>query len=128
MTAGRISAHFVTSGEWVVTSTARPPLLHDHPIAELDAESYSPPGEPALAARIVDAMVSQKLKARTDPHRGLDHGTCCSGPSARTAFGEGILILASGGDTHDQDEFRQRFARGGDASRDPPAWSVEYES
>ncbi len=151
-----VSAHWVTDGHWAVTSSARPPLLHDHPVTALYRETYAPPGEPALAARIVDALASARLMASVDPQRGLDHGAwlplratvpradvpiVMMSVNARASFAEhvragraleplrreGALVLASGGVTHNQDEFRRRFARRLDPAIDPPPWSVRFD-
>jgi 4,5-DOPA dioxygenase extradiol len=69
-----VSAHHLTDGAWAVTSSPHPPLLHDHPVAALHGERYSPPGDPALASELVGALNSSALPAQLDPQRGLDHG------------------------------------------------------
>jgi 4,5-DOPA dioxygenase extradiol len=152
-----VSAHHVSSGAWAVTSSARPPLVHDHPVADLYAERYAPPGDPALAHRIVDALLAAHLPARPDPRRGLDHGAWlplrAMVPSAdvpivmlslneRASFDqhvasgavlaplrrEGVLVLASGGVTHDQNAFRQGFSRRTDPAKGAPQESVDFDA
>lgn len=152
-----VSAHHVTSGEWAVTSSERPPLTHDHPVTDLYTERYSPPGDPALAASIVDALRDARLPARLDPRRGLDHGAwlplrammpgatvpvvmlsvnskasfeqhLAAGAALTPLRREGVFVLASGGATHNQDEFRKGFFRHADPSKDPPGWSVSFDT
>jgi 4,5-DOPA dioxygenase extradiol len=152
-----VSAHHVTSGEWAVTSSARPPLLHDHPMTELYAEQYPAEGDPVLAARIVEAMRNLGLSTRADPHRGLDHGAwlplramvsgadvpvvmvsvhagasfeehVAAGAALAPLRTEGVVVLASGGVTHNQGEFRRRFSLRMPPALDPPAWSVRYDA
>jgi 4,5-DOPA dioxygenase extradiol len=152
-----VSAHHLTSGDWAVTSSPRPPLLHDHPVTALHGERYAPPGDPELAARIVSALGALGLAARADPRRGLDHGAWLPlramvpraevpvvmlSLNARASFAEhvaagraleplrreGVLVLASGGVTHNQETFRRRFSRTSDPGLDPPDWSVRYDA
>jgi 4,5-DOPA dioxygenase extradiol len=151
-----VSAHHVTAGEWAVASSAGARLLHDHPVAESYAERYSAPDDPALASRIVAGLQCANLPARLDPQRGLDHGAWlplrAMAPkadipivmlslNARASFEQhlaagavleplrrdGVLVLASGGATHNQEEFRQRFLRGGDPAKGVPDWSVGFD-
>ncbi len=151
-----VSAHHVTSGSWEVTSTARPPLLHDHPMRELYGERYSAPGDPPLAARLVDQLLAAGLQARADSQRGLDHGAwlplramvpkadlpivmlslnasasfdehVAVGAALALLRAEGVLVLASGGVTHNQAEFRRRFFSGTDPAQNPPSWSVAFD-
>jgi 4,5-DOPA dioxygenase extradiol len=151
-----VSAHHVTSGEWAVTSSAQPRLLHDHPVSERYGERYPAPGDPALAARIVAELRASGLAARVDPERGLDHGAWLPlramvpradipivllSLDARASFEQSIsagkallalrqdrvLVLASGGVTHNQGEFRRGFLRGADPARGAPEWSVGFD-
>lgn len=68
-----ISAHWETSGTWV-TSAPNPKTIHDFlgfP-KELFDVSYSAPGDPALAQKIIQI---QKNRIEGNVHRGFDHGT-----------------------------------------------------
>jgi 4,5-DOPA dioxygenase extradiol len=152
-----VSAHYVTSGAWAVTSSARPPLMHDHPVRELYAERYAPPGDPTRATRIVESLHGARLSARLDAQRGLDHGAwlplramvpnadvpivmlsvnasasfeehLAAGDALAPLRRDGVLVLASGGVTHNQDEFRQRYFRGADLAEAPPAWSERFDA
>ncbi len=65
-----VSAHWVTDGVSAM-SAEQPGMLHDFggfPQVLYDLR-YEPPGDPALAA-----WLGTHLGARTDGHRGLDHG------------------------------------------------------
>jgi 4,5-DOPA dioxygenase extradiol len=151
-----VSAHHVTAGDWVVTSSAQPPLVHDHPVTELYGERYPAPGDPGLAAEVVVALRAAQLSARLDAERGLDHGAWlplrAMAPNAdipivmvslnaeasfdqHVAVGlvlesfrhERVLVLTSGGATHNQAEFRRGYFRGGDPSMDAPEWSIAFD-
>lgn len=125
-----VSAHWVAPRSIGVTGAPRPMTLHDFygfpaPLYRIE---YPAPGEPALAARIVEGLRQADFDAELDPVRGLDHGTWSplvhawpladvpvlqvalpvALPAQLLALGaalaplreEGILILASGGAVH----------------------------
>jgi 4,5-DOPA dioxygenase extradiol len=69
-----VSAHWYTRGTFV-TAEARPKTIHDFggfPPALYEI-AYPAPGEPSLAAKVVDQLVEFNASSRTD--WGLDHGT-----------------------------------------------------
>jgi 4,5-DOPA dioxygenase extradiol len=77
----RPMAILIASAHWEtdipqVTGAAKPQTIHDFygfpkPLYEI---RYPARGEPALASRAVSLLKDSGLKAKTDPHRGLDHG------------------------------------------------------
>lgn len=110
---------------------------------------YPAPGAPQLAERVAGLLREEGMPVDIDPARGLDHGAWTPlllmypeadipvtqlsvqthlGPAYHLRLGEalrplreeGVLILASGGVTHNLHEFR---AGGG---RDAPAWVTEF--
>jgi 4,5-DOPA dioxygenase extradiol len=152
-----VSAHHLTAGDVAVTSSGRPPLLHDHPVTSLHHEHYAPAGDPVLAVEIVDALAAAGLRARADPQRGLDHGAwlplramvpaadvpvvmvslderasalhhVAAGSALARFRDHGVVVVASGGMTHNQDEFRRGYFSGGDPATNPPAFSVTFDA
>lgn len=132
-----VSPHWQTIGIKVGT-TPQPETIHDFggfpPV--LYTLQYNPPGEPALAQRVMDLLQTAGLDAKADPSRGLDHGAWVplrylrpqaelpviqvSMPrdlNAHTAYAlgralqplrdEGILVVGSGSLTHNLYELRQ---------------------
>lgn len=70
-----VSAHWLGSA-FSVTSNIRPSLIYDYhgfPAHTYELR-YPAPGNPQLAARIVDLLKQNQLPATEDPNRGLDHG------------------------------------------------------
>lgn len=144
-----VSAHWFTHGTFV-TSNERPPTIHDFggfPQALYEMR-YGAPGDPALAARVVELLAPDATRPVAD--WGLDHGTWSvlvhmypqadipvvqlsidgTQPAAvHYALGErlaplrdeGILLLGSGGIVHN-------LARvdWGNASP-PPPWAVDFD-
>ncbi len=71
-----VSAHWEVRGQVRVSSSARPPTIHDFggfPQA-LYQITYPAPGAPALAADVVGLLRAAGVDAALDPERGLDHG------------------------------------------------------
>jgi 4,5-DOPA dioxygenase extradiol len=129
-----ISAHWYGKGTHV-TAMERPPTIHDFgnfPPA-LHAFDYPAPGDPALAARVVELLAP--LPVAADNGWGLDHGTWSvlahvypradvpvvqlsldetQPPSFHYALGErlaalrdeNVFVIASGNVVHNLDAFR----------------------
>jgi len=117
---------------------------------ELYQLRYPAPGAPQLAGRVSGLLEARGLKADIDPRRGLDHGAWTSlflmypeadipvtqlsiqsrlGPAHHVSLGEalqplrdeGVLIMASGGATHNLRELS--FQRGNPV---PQPWVTEF--
>ena len=148
-----VSAHWEAGGA-TVSQAARPSTVHDFsgfPEA-LDRVAYPAPGDPSLAARVIELVRAAGLPARGDPSRGLDHGAWvpiglmypnADVPvvqlSVQTRLGarhhlelgraltplrsEGVLVLGSGGATHN---LREYF--GGPADAAVPPYVAAFES
>lgn len=126
-----VSAHWCQSAPTVSVAREPPTIhdFHGFP-PELYAMRYPAPGAPAVARRAAELMEAAGLPCRTDVARGLDHGAWVPltliypeadvpvaqisvqprlGPRHHVLLGqalaplraEGVLILASGGATHD---------------------------
>ncbi|HKQ25489.1 MAG TPA: class III extradiol ring-cleavage dioxygenase [Burkholderiales bacterium] len=118
---------------------------------ELYRIHYSAPGAPELAARAKTLLGENGIVARVHPTRGLDHGAwvplmlmypdadvpvtqltvqTALGPAHHFKLGEalrglrdeGVLILGSGGVTHNLGEFG-RYPEG----TDPPQWVTGFQ-
>jgi aromatic ring-opening dioxygenase catalytic subunit (LigB family) len=70
-----ISGHWIES-QFTVTSGEQPSLIYDyHGFPPHTYElTYPAPGDPALAQRIVDLLMTAGIPAGKDPQRGFDHG------------------------------------------------------
>lgn len=131
-----ISAHWLTAALQVTGHPQPPQLhdFLGFPDA-LYALSYLPPGSPTLAKRIVELLTAAGLEASSHPGRGLDHGSwvpllhlypdadvpvlqlslpASATPLELVAIGrgleplrrEGVLIIGSGGITHNLADLR----------------------
>ncbi|MDB4979460.1 MAG: hypothetical protein JWM82_212 [Myxococcales bacterium] len=136
-----VSAHWEERAPTVMTSP-RPPMLYDY--GGFPEEAYSlewpAPGNPALAARVVELLGAAGIEAKTDARRGFDHGTFVPfklawpeadvptiqlslkaglDPNEHLAIGralaplrdEGVLILGSGMSYHNMRGFGSAAAR-----------------
>jgi 4,5-DOPA dioxygenase extradiol len=115
---------------------------------ELYRLRYAAPGDPALAQEIVERLTGHALEAHVEPHRGLDHGAwiplglmfpaadipvvqvsidSARGPAHHVALGHalrelrdsGVLLLASGGATHNLALYFRAGPRIDDAAPEP---------
>lgn len=113
---------------------------------------YPAPGAPVLANQVADLLVGAGIEAGVDSDRGLDHGAwipmmlmypdadipvtqlsvqtslgsghhLAIGKALRPLRDEGVLILASGGLTHNLRELIWN-----DASASMPAWVAEFRN
>jgi aromatic ring-opening dioxygenase catalytic subunit (LigB family) len=136
-----VSAHWEAPAPTVMTSP-RPPILYDYGgfPPEAYAIEWPAPGDPVLAARVVRLLGDAGIAARTDAHRGFDHGTFVPfklswpeadvpaiqlslkaglDPEEHLAIGralaplrdEGVLILGSGMSYHNLRSFGTTAAR-----------------
>ncbi|MBV4552956.1 dioxygenase [Pseudomonas sp. SWRI102] len=125
-----VSAHW-ESDELLVNANPQPRTWHDFGgfAPALYAVQYPAPGDPELAARVADLLVTAHLPARLDSARPFDHGVWVplslmypaadipviqislpsrQGPMLQTQVGqalaslrqEGILLIGSGSITH----------------------------
>jgi len=142
-----VSAHY-EAPVLQVTAGERPDTLHDHPVRSVYARRYAAPGSPALAGRVSSLLGGIGLETELDASRGLDHGAWVPlsllvpaanvpvvqlslhgslDPALHLAMGralaplrdEGVLLVGSGGVTHDQAEFRRGYLAGADPSDAP---------
>lgn len=145
-----VSAHWETQMPRV-TAQAHPHTIHDFsgfPEA-LYQLRYPAPGDPALAARIIDLLADAGMAASADATRGLDHGAWVPlmlmwpaadipvvqlsiqshlGPGHHLQLGQalapltrdGVQIIASGSLTHDLSSWR------GQAEMAEPDWVTDF--
>jgi len=133
-----VSAHW-ESHELLVSGSAAPETWHDFGgfPRELFAVQYPAPGDPRLAAEIVELLKADGLNARTDDRRPFDHGTwvplslmypaanipvvqvslpSSMGPALQTRVGHAlaslrehdVLLIGSGSITHNLGELDWR--------------------
>jgi 4,5-DOPA dioxygenase extradiol len=146
-----VSAHWDTDRPAVSAAKAPETIYDFYGFPpELYRIRYPAPGAPQLAGRVADVLESKGMKTDIDPGRGLDHGAWTSlyhmypeadvpvtqlsiqshlGPAHHVRLGEalrplrdeGVLIMASGGATHNLGELR--FHRGSAVAQ---PWTVEF--
>lgn len=150
-----ISAHFVAP-TFSVTATQSPATIHDHPVQVLYSDRYPAKGSPELADKIVQRLLHTGLDSQIDRDRGLDHGAWIPlslmfpqhqipilqislqqgfdplshfklGQTLQTLRDEGVLIICSGGVTHNQAEFRRGYLSGAD-SNVVTHWSQAFDT
>jgi len=121
---------------------------------ELYELRYAAPGAPELAARVRDLLASADIDAVLEPTRGFDHGAwipmllmypaadlplvqvsidsarnaawhLALGRALRPLRDENILVIGSGGATHNLGLYMYAGARGDDAQ--PPAWVAQFD-
>lgn len=154
-----VSAHHV--GHPLRMTGAGPlATLHDHPAQAVLGYRYPGRGSAALGEQVAGALAASGLVVEVDPGRGLDHGAWVplsllhpsgaapvlqlsldarGSPADHVAIGaalaslreEGILLIGSGGVTHNQEVFRRGFFGRGEVgvaeqfSREFDAWVCE---
>ena len=120
---------------------------------ELYELQYRAPGAPELAARVRDLLLDADIDAVLEPCRGLDHGAwiplllvypaadlpvvqvsidSARDPAWHLALGRalrplrdsGVLVIGSGGATHNLGLYMYASGRGDDAA--PPAWVAQF--
>jgi 4,5-DOPA dioxygenase extradiol len=150
-----ISAHYIKS-RFSVTATQLLTTIHDHPVEQLYSYHYPARSDLALADRIVEKILQAGLDSAIDRDRGLDHGAwiplSLMFPSAQIPVvqvalqqsydpqlhfklgqilqslrDEGVLIICSGGITHNQAEFRRSYL-GGEDSTVVTDWSQMFDT
>ncbi len=152
-----VSAHHDAAyqgGRATVTASPAPPTIHDFGgfPGELFAMRYPAPGDPVLAARVVELLAGRGLAVTADPERGLDHGAWVplsltypdadvpvvqlsiasnASPEWHYALGQaltplrdaGVLIVGSGSITHN---LRALFSARLPIDAPAPAWVTDF--
>ena len=156
----RPRAIVIVSAHWeeptvAVTSSPQPQQIYDFygfP-SEMYAFTYRPPGDPALAHRIVQMLKDGGVPARADDKRGLDHGAWSPlailapkadipviqvalqqnlDPAFHLRVGhalaplqyDGVLLIGSGGATHNLGALRMGMAGGGGVE----SWAARFDA
>ncbi|PWW30585.1 DODA-type extradiol aromatic ring-opening family dioxygenase [Chromohalobacter israelensis] len=151
-----VSPHWMTRDEISVTASTAPETIHDFggfPEALYQIQ-YPAPGEPALAARLVEMLSDDGWKSRLDADRGLDHGAWVPllylapeadipvvqvsmpasldprnalqlGQSLKPLRDMNILIVTSGSLTHNLYEFSGTTSHGAQYVKDFAAWTAK---
>lgn len=147
-----ISAHWEEAVPTVSAAASPETIHDFHGFPESLYEiSYPAPGAAELAARVSELLASAGIPARTDSDRGLDHGAwvplslmyasadvpvtqlsvqtvlggdhhLAMGKALRPLRDEGVLILGSGGLTHNLGELDFSGAKS-----TMPAWAAEFQ-
>ena len=139
-----------------VSSSAAPDMLYDYEgfPAETYQYQYTAPGQPQLAALIVELLAQANIPAKLDPQRQFDHGIFVPlmlmypqadipvvqlsllnslDPAAHVALGaaiaplreQGILIIGSGLSFHNMHAFFSSDSRAHERSRRFDQWLVD---
>lgn len=143
-----VSAHHV--GHPLRMTGAGPlATIHDHPAQAAFAYRYPGRGSAALGERVARALAASGRLVEVEPGRGLDHGAWVplslmhpsgaapivqlslaarGSPADHVAIGaalaglrdEGVLLIGSGGVTHNQGVFRRGYLGGGEVGAAEP--------
>lgn len=147
-----VSAHWEAAWP-MLSATEMPETIHDFsgpPV--LFEKRYPAPGDPALAGEAAALLTDAGLDVRTDPARGLDHGAWVPlmlmypeadipvvqlavqteldpqhhlnlGSALQPLRERGVLILGSGGATHNLPEIRKYKV-----DSEPPDYAVAFDA
>jgi len=149
-----LSAHHDAERVEITSSTRPPTIhdFGGFP-RELYELEYRAPGSPELAARVEKLLADADIDAVLEPRRGLDHGAWIPlllmypaadlpvvqvsidsardpawhfqlGRALRPLRDSGVLVIGSGGATHNLRLYMYAAGRGDDS--EPPAWVAEF--
>lgn len=150
-----ISAHWAAAPVRVTADGALT-TLHDHPLRALKDYAYPGRGSKQLTREVQRVLAAAGVTSEIDEQRGLDHGAwvplsllCPRGdlpvlqlsldarelPAAHVKLGEalaplreaGVLLIGSGGVTHNQAVFRDGYFSGANPSA-PAPFSRDFDS